>query len=164
MPNSTEAGPGGGKPRVRLPQRDQIEFRAYCWNDLLPEDHQARIVWDYVESLDLSPLYEQIKAVERGAGRSANDPRIFFALWLYATLRGVGSARELARRCDPRTGEIPFQWMCGGVSVNYHSLADFRTEHVELLDATLTNSVAVLMQERLVTLDRVAQGKRILTH
>ena len=104
-----------------------------------------------------SPLYEQIKAVERGAGRSANDPRIFFALWLYATLRGVGSARELARRCDPRTGEIPFQWMCGGVSVNYHSLADFRTEHVELLDATLTNSVAVLMQERLVTLDRVAQ-------
>ena len=157
MPNSTEAGPGGGKPRVRLPQRDQIEFRAYCWNDLLPEDHQARIVWDYVESLDLSPLYEQIKAVERGAGRSANDPRIFFALWLYATLRGVGSVRELARRCDPRTGEIPFQWMCGGVSVNYHSLADFRTEHVELLDATLTNSVAVLMQERLVTLDRVAQ-------
>jgi transposase len=123
----------------------------------LPEDHQARIVWDYVKSLDLSPLYERIKAVERRAGQSAIDPRILFALWLYATLRGIGSARELDRRCDPQRGEVPFQWICGGVSVNYHTLSDFRTAHVELLDQTLTTSVAVLMQEGLVTLDRVAQ-------
>jgi transposase len=108
-------------------------------------------------SLDLSVLYGRIKAVERHAGQSAIDPRILFALWLYATLRGIGSARELARRCDLRQGEVPFQWICGGVSVNYHTLADFRTEHVELLDQTLTRSVAVLMQEGLVTLDRVAQ-------
>jgi transposase len=139
------------------PQRDQIEFRACCWNDLLPDDHQARIVWDYVKNADLSPLYEQIKAVERHPGRSAIDPRILFALWLYATLRGIGSARELDRRCDPELGEVPFRWICGGVSVNYHTLADFRTGPVELLDQTLTTSVAVLMQQGLVTLDRVAQ-------
>jgi len=157
MPDCTEVGAGAGTPRVKRPQRDQVEFRACCWNDLLPEDHQARIVWDYVKSLDLSALYERIKAVERRAGQSAIDPRILFALWLYATLRGVGSARELDRRCDQETGEVPFQWICGGVSVNYHTLADFRTAHVELLDQTLTTSVAVLMQEGLVTLDRVAQ-------
>jgi transposase len=157
MPDCMEVGGGAGTPRVKRPRRDQIEFRACCWNDLLPEDHQARIVWDYVKSLDLSPLYERIKAVERRAGQSAIDPRILFALWLYATLRGIGSARELDRRCDPQQGEVPFQWICGGVSVNYHTLADFRTAHVELLDQTLTTSVAVLMQEGLVTLDRVAQ-------
>lgn len=157
MANCEESDPGAGTPRIKSPQRDQIEFRACCWNDLLPEGHEARIVWDYVERLDLSPLYERIKAVERSAGRAAIDVRILFALWLYATLRGVGSARELSRRCDPRTGELAFQWICGGVSVNYHTLADFRTEHVELLNTTLTNSVAVLMSEGLVTLDRVAQ-------
>lgn len=157
MPNSTEAATCQGIPRVQVPQREQVEFRACCWNDLLPDDHQARIVWQYVEGLDLSSLYQQIKAVERVAGRPPIDPRILFCLWLYATLRGVGSARELARRCDLQTGEIPFQWICGGVSVNYHTLADFRTQHVELLDQTLTHSVAVLMQEGLVTLDRVAQ-------
>jgi len=157
MPDCTQVGAGAGTPRVKRPQRDQIEFRACCWNDLLPEDHQARIVWDYVKSLDLSPLYERIKAVERHAGQSAIDPRILFALWLYATLRGIGSARELDRRCHPERGEVPFQWICGGVSVNYHTLADFRTAHMELLDQTLTTSVAVLMQEGLVTLDRVAQ-------
>jgi len=157
MPDCTEVETGGGTPRVKRPQRDQIEFRACCWNDLLPEDHQARVVWDYVRSLDLSVLYERIKAIERHAGQSAIDPQIMFALWLYATLRGIGSARELDRRCHPQTGEVPFQWICGGVSVNYHTLADFRTAHVELLDQTLSRSVAVLMQEGLVTLDRVAQ-------
>ena len=157
MANCTEGEAGGGLPRVKRPQRDQIEFRACCWNDLLPEDHQARIVWDYVEGLDLSALYERIKAVERHPGQSPIDPRILFALWLYATLRGIGSAREVDRRCDPQLGEVPFQWICGGVSVNYHTLADFRTAHMELLDQTLTTSVAVLMQEGLVTLERVAQ-------
>jgi transposase len=157
MPNDTEVGAGGGTPRLRSPQREQIEFRACCWNDLLPLDHQARTVWSFVEKLDLSTLHRRIKAVDCNAGRSATDPRILFALWLYATLRGIGSARELARRSDRTTGELAFQWICGGVSINYHTLADFRTQHVELLDATLTHSVAVLMEEGLVTLDRVAQ-------
>ncbi len=157
MSEITEVLPDFGAPRLKTPERNQVEFRACCWNDLLPDDHQARAVWAYVESLDLSPLYRQIRAVERHAGQSAIDPRILFALWLYASLRGIGSARELARRCDLETGEVAFQWICGGVSVNYHTLSDFRVQHVEMLDNIMTNSIAVLMKEGLVTLDRVAQ-------
>lgn len=147
----------GDTPRLRLADRDQVKFRAACWNDLLPDDHQARIVWDYVLELDLSPLLAQIKSVKHSPGRSTTDPRILFALWLYAVCRSIGSARELNRRCDPQTGELPFQWICGDVTVNYHSLADFRVQHGELLDQLLSETVAVLMQQELVTLDRVAQ-------
>jgi transposase len=151
-----------GTPRLQHPQREQIEFRACCWNDLLPVDHEARLVWAYVMGLDLSPLYARIKAVERNVGRTPIDPRILFALWLYATLRGIGSARELDRRCDRQLGEVPFQWICGDVTVNYHTLADFRTAHVELLDQTLTTSVAALLHEGLASLERVAQdGMRV---
>jgi transposase len=151
-----------GTPRLQYPQREQIEFRACCWNDLLPVDHEARLVWAYVMGLDLSPLYARIKAVERNVGRTPIDPRILFALWLYATLRGIGSARELDRRCDRQLGEVPFQWICGDVTVNYHTLADFRTAHVELLDQTLTTSVAALLHEGLASLERVAQdGMRV---
>lgn len=78
-------------------------------------------------------------------------------LWLYATLRGVGSARELDRRCDLEMGEVPFQWICGGVTLNYHTLADFRVGHVAVLDDLLTNSVAVLLEQDLVSMERVAQ-------
>jgi len=150
-----------GTPRLRWANRRQVEFRACAWNDLLPDDHQARIVWNFVEGLDVSPLLERIQSVVGEAGRSAIDPRILTALWLYATLRGIGSARELDRRCGEK-GEVPFQWICGGVSVNYHTLSDFRTQHAEWLDGVLTRSVAALLEQELVEMDRVAQdGMRV---
>src|SRR5207244_5913280 len=139
----------------RYANRQQVEMRTCALDALLAEEHPARTVWAYVESLDLSDLLGKIKAVAGGAGASATDPRILMTLWLYATLRGVGSARELDRRCDPDTGEVPFQWICGGVTLNYHTLADFRVAHVEGLDDLLTNSVAVLLEQDLVSMERV---------
>lgn len=146
--------PQGGQPRLRCAVRDQIEFRACALNDMLPDDHQARIVWKFVAGLDLSPVYNQIASVAGRPGHPAADPRILFTLWLYATLRGVGSARELDRLCEQH---VAYMWICGGVSMNHHTLSDFRTWHVDVLDQLLTESVASLMAEGLVSLDRVAQ-------
>jgi transposase len=146
-----------GKPRLRYAHRNQVEMRTCALDQLLPEDHEARTVWAYVEGLDLTALLQRIKAVAHAPGAAATDPRILIALWLYATLRAVGSARELARRCDGATGEVAFQWLAGGVSLNYHTLADFRTAPVEFLDTLLSQSVATLRHEGLVELERVAQ-------
>jgi transposase len=160
---AAESGPGepelgaSGSPRLRYANRAQVEMRLCALDALIPEDHPIRLVWAYVENLDLGDLLAKIKAIEGAAGASATDPRILLTLWLYATLRGIGSARELDRRCDPDTGEVPFQWICGGVTVNYHTLADFRVQHVETLDRLLTNSVAVLLEQGLVSMERVAQ-------
>jgi len=144
----------GGSPRLRYANRQQVEMRTCALDALVPEDHSARMVWAYVASLDLSDLLGKIKAVAGGAGAASTDPRILLALWLYATLRGVGSARELDRRCRD---EIAFEWICGGVSLNYHTLADFRVAHGEVLDRLLTESVAVLLEQDLVDMERVAQ-------
>jgi transposase len=149
-----ELPPRIGPKRLRHAVRDQIEFRECALDELLPEEHQARIVWAYVCSLDLAELYARIQAVEAGPGQAPADPRILLSLWLYATLRGVGSARELNRLCEQH---VDYRWICGGVSMNYHTLSDFRSQHVELLDRLLTESVASLMAEGLVALDRVAQ-------
>lgn len=158
-PDAATAPPprAAGKPRLRYANRHQVEMRTCAIDQLLPDAHEARAVWAYVEGLDLTPLLQRIKAVDRAPGAAATDPRILIAAWLYATLRGVGSARELARRCDGDTGEVPFQWLAGGVSLNYHTLADFRTGHVDFLDDLLTCSVASLRQEGLVELERVTQ-------
>jgi transposase len=144
----------GGQPRLRRAVRNQVSFRACALDDLLPEEHPARIVLAFVEGLDLSPLYERIAAVVGQPGHPPADPRILFTLWLYATLGGVGSARELDRLC---VQHVAYMWICGDVSMNYHTLSDFRTRHVELLDRLLTESVASLLAEGLVTLERVAQ-------
>lgn len=161
MPAGECAAPpaGRGRPRVQRADRQQVLLRTQALDGLLPDDHQARVVWQYVEGLDLTALYERIRAVEGRAGREAIDPKILMALWLYATLNGVGSARQLDRLCRDH---VAYEWICGGVSVNYHTLADFRTEHVEVLDGLLTASVATLMHQGLVTLQRVAQdGMRV---
>jgi transposase len=139
---------------VKRPERKQVAWRPLALDQLLPEDHRARIVWQYAETLDLSPLYAAIRAVEGEPGRDAVDPRLLLAVWLLATIEGIGSARQLDRLC---ARDLAFLWMCGDVTVNYHLLADFRTAHAEFLDRLLTHSVATLMHQGLVTLQRVAQ-------
>jgi transposase len=151
--------PVGDTPRVRRAERNQVVMRCLPLDALLPEDHRARVVWDYVQGLDLSGLYTRILAIEGGKGRAATDPKLLLALWLFGTIEGVGSARALARLCEEH---VAYQWLAGDVPMNYHTLADFRTGHPELLDELLTKSVATLMKQDLVDLNRVAQdGMRV---
>jgi transposase len=145
-----------GKPRLRLPQRDQVEFRWASLDQLLDPDHPVRTVWAAVCALDLSAWLDEVKAVEGHVGRDATDPRLLVALWVYATLKGIGSARELDRLCGP-DGALPFQWLCGGVTVNYSLLAKFRSQGGEKWDDLLTHIVASLVEAGLVTLERIAQ-------
>ena len=154
QPNRPNRPPGKGKPRLRCANRQQVTYRAAALDDLLADDHPARLIWQYVDGLDFGPIHEQIRSIEGHAGRSTADPKILLALWLYATFEGVGSARQLNKLC---TMHAAYQWICGDVPMNYHSLADFRTDHSEFLDELLTQSVATLMHEGLVTLNRVAQ-------
>lgn len=158
-PEETQPEESGGKPRVKRANRGQMEWRAVDLESTLPAEHPARLIWDFVVQLDLSPWYAQIRAVEGGAGRDAIDPAILVALWLYATLEGVGSARGLERLCQEHDA---YRWICGGVSVNYHTLADFRVGHADWLDELLTKSVAALLADGLVSMQRVAQdGKHV---
>jgi len=149
----------GGKARYQRAERRQREWRDFCLDELLPDDHTGRLVWAYVESLDLSELYQAIRAIEGHVGRDPIDPKILVALWLYATIDGVGSARRLDRLCK---AHVVYQWICGGVSVNYHTLSDFRVRHVEFLDRLLTQSVSRLLHQGLIELNRLAQdGMRV---
>lgn len=153
-----EAGPGGA-PRLRRAERRQVELRPASLDDLLAEDHPARLVAAFVEHLDLTALLSGIVAREGVGGHPATDPAILVGLWLYATVDGVGSARELARLCE---SEAAYRWLCGGVSMNHHTLADFRVGHGDWLDGELTRSIAVLLARGLITLEQVAQdGLRI---
>jgi len=87
------------RPRLREAERRQVALRSASLDDLLEAGHEARLVWRFVTGLDLGPLYAAIRSVEGHQGRPAADPAILVSLWLYATLRGVGSARELDRLC-----------------------------------------------------------------
>lgn len=149
-------------PRLRQAMRDQVELRSCDLESLIAPDHRARSVWQFVQSLDLAELHKSIRVVEGRPGRPPIDPAILVALWLYATLDGVGSARALARLCD---GEDAYRWLRGGVGVNHHTLSDLRVQQAAWLDEQLTRSVAALLAQGAVTMNRVAQdGLRIRAH
>lgn len=148
-----------GAPRVRQADRSQLRLVTTDLDRMVADDDQVRSVWAFVEGLDLTVFYDAIKSVEGEPGRPPIDPKILLALWIQATLDGVGSAREVARLCEMH---VRYQWICGGVIPGYHRLSDFRSHSDEQFDKLLTDTVAVLMDRDLVTLDRVAQdGMRV---
>ena len=149
----------GGAPRLRRPDRDQMILTPGSLDDMLPADHQVRLVDAFVARLDLGPLRDAIKSREGTPGHPAVDPTVLVTLWLYATVDGVGSARELARLCEL---SLPYQWICGGVSLNHHTLSDARLAYAAWLDDTLTSSLAALLNAGAIRLETVAQdGPRV---
>src|SRR3954467_8878660 len=146
-------------PRLRQAERRQVSLRPVSLDDLLPADHRARFVWAFAERLDLSALYGAIKAGEGHPGHPPADPRLLLALWLYATVEGVGSARELDRLCREHIGS---EWLCGGVGMNHTTLADFRVAHGAVLERLLVDSFAAMLKTGHASLERVAQdGMRV---
>ncbi len=145
--------------RLRRPERGQMAWVAQCPDDLVPPTHSVRRIWEVVKSLDVSGFYATIKAREGVAGRDTTDPRLLVGLWLYACVRGIGGARELARQCEEN---LAFRWMCGGVTVNHRLLSDFRTDHGEALDALFTQVIASLVDKGAVKVRRISQdGMRL---
>jgi len=145
--------------RLRVPERRQVAMVVQCPDDLVAAQHPVRMVMALVETLDLSRFCEPIKARDGVAGRDATDPRLLVGLWLYACIRGMGSARELARRCEESAA---FRWLCGGVTVNHRLLSDFRVDHAAALDELFTQVNASLVDKELVSVSRVSQdGVRV---
>jgi transposase len=145
--------------RLRTPERRQMAMVVQCPDDLVSATHSVRMVMAVVEKLDVSRFCEPIKAREGVAGRDATDPRLLVGLWLYASIRGIGSARELARRCEE---SAPFRWLCGGVTVNHRLLSEFRTDQGDALDELFTQVIASLVDQEVVMVSRVSQdGVRV---
>jgi transposase len=136
-----------------MPDRSQTSFGILDPDSLVPPDHQVRAIWSLLEKLDLAEFYAAIEARGSQPGAPATDPRLLLALWIFANIEGIGSARQLARLCER---DAPYRWLCGGVSVNHHTLSDFRVEHGEKLDHLMTQLVGALMHNGIVKLQRVA--------
>lgn len=141
-----------GEARVVRPNRSQLTWDLVDPDAWLPTDHLARLVWAFVVGLDLARLYDKVKAREGEVGRPAADPAVQLALWLLATIEGIGSARELDRLTERH---LAYRWLCCGVPVNYHGLADFRVTHADVLDELLTQSLASFMAEGFIDMEEI---------
>ena len=143
---------------LRRPRAGECPSRR-VWRRCCPPTTWRGSIWDATARLDLTAFYAPIVVVIGGPGQAATDPRILVALWLYATSQGVTSARDLNDLC---VEHLAYIWLCGGVSMNYHTLSDFRTQHLSALDALLTQVLGCLDYAGLIAYEHTAQdGMRV---
>jgi len=150
------------KPRMRCPDRSIASGQTL--DETIAPDHQVRVVWELVETeIDTSALEANIKAVEGAPGRDATSPALLVALWIYAMLDSVTQARELERRCLEHD---PYKWLCGGVSVNYHMLSNFRMANGQWLDEQIARVVQKMCDEGLASFEEAVgqDGMRTRAH
>ncbi len=158
-PALAAAGEPAAAPRLRKANRFQVTMECRCPDELVPANHRVRVLWQVMQQQDWSAFWEPIKAREGIAGRDATDPCVLATLWLYATSRSIGSARELDRQCKESN---PYKWILGGLTVNYHLLADFRVSHADALDSLFTDVLAVLVDKKAVSAEAIGQdGVRV---
>jgi transposase len=163
QPSAEQAAASGGerKRRYEYINRAQLVFRTIDVERLIPAEHPARAVWEFMGKVDLSAFETSIQAYEGGRGRAAYEPRLLLSLWVYAYSRGEWSGREISRLCET---DPAYQWLTGMKPVNYHSLTDFRVQHEVALRQLFTQILAVLSQVGLVNLERVMNdGTKIRT-
>ncbi|MBF0544457.1 MAG: IS1182 family transposase [Candidatus Riflebacteria bacterium] len=139
-------------PKLKPVDRRQMILRSIEIEELIPLDHEARAIWEFVGRLDLTPYYGEIRSKEGAAGRSSFDPQLMICLWIYAYSKGIATAREIAKLCEY---DPAYQWLSGMDSINHHSISDFRIAHKEPLDKLLVEILAILSSEQLITLERV---------
>src|ERR1700756_3848058 len=148
--------------RVIGPDRAQLRWEMVDLDSQLPDDHRARVVWTFVQGMDLGELYDRIKARDDVAGRPATDPQVVLAVWLYATIEGIGSARAIDRLCEQHAA---YRWLCGGAPINHDILSEFRRECAATLDRLLGQSLTGLIAEKLVTLEELMiDGTKVRAH
>jgi transposase len=140
--------------KLASPERYQMEMKIECLDQTLPEDHEARIVWSFVNSLDVSCFVKRISSIEGGSGRASINPKVLVALWIYAISEGVTTASKIAKYCKEN---IAYKWICGNISVQRHVLAKFRSKNADLFEDLILQSVVLLLDRDLITLKQVAQ-------
>jgi transposase len=148
-----------GRKRIRRADREQYEFKTECIDDLIAQDHRARDVWEYVSSMNLDCFHDEIRVTEYSPGPGTLDPKIAMSLWLFAALNGIVSARELERLCQEHHAYI---WICGGASVNHHTLSDFKRSNPQKFMSVLQGSIAIMWKTGAFHPDEITQdGTRI---
>lgn len=141
------------------PCRNQVEMQMKCLEDLLPPEHKARAVWEFVEKMDLTLCYGEILSYKNEAGRPTTSPKVLLCLWIFSILDGNISARKIEELCCYHDA---YKWIAGGTPINRTMISEFRSANPEKFEDLLTSCLAVMVKSNVLSDQDFAQdGTRI---
>ena len=117
-------------------------------NDLISENHSARLIDRVVEQLEISDIISQFK----GGGRSSYHPKMLLKILFYGYLNNTYSSRKLARAVKEN---IYFMWLSGGLQPDFRTINDFRGKKLKGNIEKLFSQVVMMMVDlELISLER----------
>jgi transposase len=130
--------------------RQQYEF--VNLEDFIDKNNPVRFVDAFVDKLELGKLGFKM-AILKSEGRPSFQTSLFLKIYIYGYLNGIRSSRKLEKEC---IRNIELQWLCGSLTPNYHSIADFRKGNPQALRNTFKLFVLFLKEADLVGSELVA--------
>ena len=121
-------------------------------DDMITSDNPVRIIDAFVDKVDLQRI-GVVSASLKSEGRPPFHPSLLLKLYLYGYLNRIRSSRALEREC---MRNIEMQWLCGGLTPNYHTIANFRRDNPKALKALFKLFVLFLKDQDLIGGDVIA--------
>jgi len=118
-------------------------------DEFVPDDHEARIVNEVVDTMDLSPLFNKYN----GGGAPAYHPGMMLKLIIYAYSRDIYSSRSIAQGLKTDTA---FMFLSGLQSPDFRTICLFRAEHADVLPNLFVEVVRLCASLGMVGLGHIA--------
>lgn len=119
-------------------------------DELIPRDHPARFVAEFVDSLDRETWSElEISLDGETLGAPAYHPRALLNVWLYGFMTGIRSSRKLEIACRD---QVPYLWLTGWQHPDHNTLWRFYQAHRQQMRRLLKYTVATAVELKLVDL------------
>jgi transposase len=135
------------KPTFKPYTQAQPSLIPPSWDELIPAEHQVRVVNWAVEQIDLEPLLRQYK----GGGTSSYHPRMMLKVLVYAYTQRIYSSRQIAKGLREN---VNFMWLSGGNRPDFRTINEFRGEKMKgVIEEVFTSVLELLVEGGYVKLE-----------
>ena len=130
-------------------------------DELLPTDHPARFVAEFVDALDRKGWEELGVNVDGDPmGAPAYHPRALLSVWLYGFMTGVRSCRKLEVTCRD---QIPYLWLTGWQYPDHNTLWRFYKGHRQAMRSLFKRTVRTAVALELLDLGlQAVDGTKVI--
>ena len=137
--------------------REQMWMLPPTLDELLPLDHPARFVAEFVDALDREDWGElEVEIDGEVLGAPAYHPRALLSVWLYGFMTGVRSCRKLEAACRD---QIPYLWLTGWQHPDHNTLWRFYRGHRQAMRTLFERTVRTAVTMKLVDLASSGYGR-----
>lgn len=125
-------------------QQHQLTLLPASLEEMIPENHVARVVDKTIDKMKVTPLFEKYE----GGGASSFHPVMMLKVIIYAYVDKIYSCRKIAKACREN---IIYMWLSGKQTPDFMTINRFRSERMKdvILDV-FTEVVDLLIEEKYI--------------